>query len=206
MLQKTGGLNEAPHARKSRRYRFDIKRLSADCEANYARLCSLLPGLGQIAAERGWPAGSQRALSVGSGAVANIDVLEQCPFTTVLQLRFSLLGNGDTVHAQSGGCEEGAAARVLSDVAAASTLHMQVRLYHDVRMAEVITVSGRRSALASYDYPNAAMFQPDEKAQQNRFLAEWLGRILRDGQVCDEGCDTGMRHARGAEILPLAQQ
>jgi uncharacterized protein YqiB (DUF1249 family) len=33
------------------------------------------------------------------------------------------------------------------------------------------------------------MFQPDEKEQQNRFLAEWLGKCLRYGMASETCCD-----------------
>ncbi|WP_240615600.1 DUF1249 domain-containing protein [Alteromonas facilis] len=51
---------------------------------------------------------------------------------------------------------------------------MQVRLYHDAKVAEVIQ-SQQISALApSYPYPNTRMHQKNEKHQVNCFLAEWL--------------------------------
>lgn len=59
--------------------------------------------------------------------------------------------------------------------------YMQVRLYHDARMAEVC-VSQQISRLhPSYDYPNPAMHQRDEKEQCNHFLAEWLRFCLAHG-------------------------
>ncbi len=59
--------------------------------------------------------------------------------------------------------------------------YMQVRLYHDARMAEVC-VSQQISRLnPSYDYPNADMHQRDEKERCNHFLAEWLRFCLTHG-------------------------
>ena len=52
---------------------------------------------------------------------------------------------------------------------------MTVRLYHDARMAEVLTSQQISRLRPRYDYPNSKMHLPDEKFQVNRFLAEWLG-------------------------------
>jgi hypothetical protein len=51
---------------------------------------------------------------------------------------------------------------------------MQVRLYHDARVAEVIKNQRIGSFNASYSYPNQRMHQKNEKQMVNRFLAEWL--------------------------------
>lgn len=60
---------------------------------------------------------------------------------------------------------------------------MVVRLYHDARMAEVISSQGVRQVKPRYDYPNADMHQQDEKNQINQFLNEWLHLCLEMGQV-----------------------
>jgi uncharacterized protein YqiB (DUF1249 family) len=36
-----------------------------------------------------------------------------------------------------------------------------------------------------YQYPNASMYQRDEKAQQNRYLGEWLSLCLSHGHSLD---------------------
>lgn len=51
---------------------------------------------------------------------------------------------------------------------------MQVRLYHDVRMAEVLQTQHVKVAQGSYDYPNRNMHQPNEKELVNLFLTEWI--------------------------------
>jgi uncharacterized protein YqiB (DUF1249 family) len=58
---------------------------------------------------------------------------------------------------------------------------MVVRLYHDARSAEILDLEGRGQLDGLYAYPNRNMHQPDEKAQQNRFLAEFLGISLELG-------------------------
>ncbi|MGL4714478.1 MAG: DUF1249 domain-containing protein [Aeromonas sp.] len=58
---------------------------------------------------------------------------------------------------------------------------IEIRLYHDVRMAEVCAAQQISRLQPSYDYPNKKMHQRDEKEQVNLFLAEWLKFCLRHG-------------------------
>jgi hypothetical protein len=60
---------------------------------------------------------------------------------------------------------------------------MSIRLYHDARLAEVLTTQDIRQVKPRYDYPNIQMHQQDEKQQTNQFLNEWLHLCLRLGQV-----------------------
>jgi len=60
---------------------------------------------------------------------------------------------------------------------------MTIRLYHDARMAEVISSQDVRQVKPRYDYPNVQMHQQDEKQQINQFLNEWLHLCLHQGQV-----------------------
>jgi uncharacterized protein YqiB (DUF1249 family) len=73
----------------------------------------------------------------------------------------------------------------LSENAQQSLLHpsMQVRLYHDARLAEVISSQGIARLKPRYDYPNEAMHHPDEKWQVNSFLHDWLKMALAHGQA-----------------------
>ena len=59
---------------------------------------------------------------------------------------------------------------------------MVIRLYHDARLAEVISNQGIRQIKPRYDYPNKQMHQPDEKQQINIFLKEWLQLSLQLGR------------------------
>ncbi|WP_420808042.1 DUF1249 domain-containing protein [Aeromonas cavernicola] len=58
---------------------------------------------------------------------------------------------------------------------------IEIRLYHDVRMAEVCAAQQISRLKPRYDYPNKEMHQRDEKEQVNLFLAEWLKFCLRHG-------------------------
>ena len=60
---------------------------------------------------------------------------------------------------------------------------MSIRLYHDARMAEVISSQDIHQVKPRYDYPNKQMHQQDEKQQINQFLNEWLHLCLTHGQV-----------------------
>ena len=60
---------------------------------------------------------------------------------------------------------------------------MSVRLYHDARMAEVITSPNTGAFAPSYDYPNSKMRQRNEKLMINIFLAEWLQFCLKNKPV-----------------------
>lgn len=51
---------------------------------------------------------------------------------------------------------------------------LTVRLYHDVRSAEVLAAQNIGRIKASYDYPNLHMHQKNEKFMVNVFLTEWL--------------------------------
>jgi uncharacterized protein YqiB (DUF1249 family) len=60
---------------------------------------------------------------------------------------------------------------------------MSIRLYHDARMAEVISSQDIHQVKPRYDYPNKYMHQQDEKQQINQFLNEWLHLCLTHGKV-----------------------
>jgi uncharacterized protein YqiB (DUF1249 family) len=89
-------------------------------------------------------------------------VKECAPYTTMIELRL---------------------ARPLFADMPAPTLH--VRIYHDASLAEVMGASGLRPPRPRYSYPNAGMYQRDEKAQQNRYLGEWLSLCLSLGRSLD---------------------
>ena len=57
----------------------------------------------------------------------------------------------------------------------------EIRLYHDVRMAEVCAAQQISMLQPRYDYPNQKMHHRDEKEQVNLFLADWLRFCLKHG-------------------------
>lgn len=62
-----------------------------------------------------------------------------------------------------------------------------VRMYHDAKVAEVLSGLNQGMLPPVYPYPNTLMKQPDEKIQLNRFLSEWLSFCLEFGQAHSMG-------------------
>ncbi|WP_298186787.1 DUF1249 domain-containing protein [uncultured Pseudomonas sp.] len=135
------------------RYRVDLVELQAACEANYARLMQLLPAMRE--------GGEARHVALSQGeqqfGVLTLAVLETCPYTSTLSVRQE--PNLDWLPLPQ----------------------LEVRVYHDARMAEVVGAQSARRFHGRYPYPNAAMHQPDEKTQLNLFLGEWLSHCLACG-------------------------
>lgn len=59
---------------------------------------------------------------------------------------------------------------------------MNVRLYHDARVAEVVYPNYHQRVKPSYGYPNPDMHQKDEKYQVNAFLGDWLSACVENGR------------------------
>jgi len=135
------------------RYRVDLLELQAACEANYLRLMRLLPEM------RNRPDTRRIAMSQGDRllGVLVLSVTESCPYTTTVQI-------------SQQDC-----------LPWLPVPQLDVRVYHDARMAEVIGAENARRFRGIYSYPNAQMHQPDEKNQLNLFLGEWLGHCLACG-------------------------
>ena len=60
---------------------------------------------------------------------------------------------------------------------------VDVRLYHDAEIAEVIRYQQHRKFNPRYAYPNAKMHQVDEKSKINQFLGELLAHCLLNARV-----------------------
>jgi len=138
-----------------RKNRFDLASLQAQCALNYARLLRLLPQIRQI--------GSRKQVALTRGrhdwGVLNLQVVEVCPWTSSVQLAHDYAGTW--LHLPS----------------------LVVRVYHDLRLAEVIAAQNQRPLHSRYPYPNAAMHQPDEKSQLNGFLGQCLNHCLAIGHA-----------------------
>ena len=98
-----------------------------------------------------------REFTVGRARV-RLEVAERCRYTTI----FRVLQQG-------------------SDKLWLGGLKIEVRVYHDARMAEVGMFQSHRRVEGRYQYPNVRMYQQDEKCQQNQFLADWLDHCLHNG-------------------------
>ncbi len=173
--------------------------MASDCEANYLRLCRLLPELVGLAATAKYTSGNngrmtfiaaekklEIELPTPKPAMLVLKIVEQSRFTSLVELQI-LNGGLYLVNDEQAGSvmieQSMNYNHFLNLMVTNRNLSMLVRLYHDARMAEVVAYSGEKAGLASYEYPNEMMFQPDEKAQQNRFLAEWLSISLKHGMA-----------------------
>lgn len=137
-------------------YKVDLSALHAQCEANYVRILRLFPD---------YESSNQRRFAVGQEQL-NLEVLERSRYTTVF--RFQSWSRNVSPEAPS--------RRWLQP------LRLDLRAYHDAAMLEVIAFQSSGRTEGRYSYPNRHMLQPDEKKQQNRFLADWLEHCLLNGE------------------------
>ncbi len=140
--------------RRRKKYVPDLQELGALFEGNYLRLMKLVHLLGdeQMAVEFDLHTEQRFVGRVG------LRVLDTGKYTLTLYLE-QLSAAGPWVNDPK----------------------MTVRLYHDARVAEVISCHGHSRIQPANAYPNRFMHHPDEKSQLNHFLAEWLGFCLRYG-------------------------
>lgn len=111
-----------------------------------------------------------RTFSIGtdsSTVKVMLQVTEEHPYTTMLELQ-----------------QQGIPSQWLQPQ------RMQVRMYHDANMAEVMSYQQHNQIEGRYSYPNSQMRLPDEKMQLNLFLAQWLDLCLQHGLHLTESCTT----------------
>ena len=140
---------------RKRRYIPDLVSDMAECDANYIRLIRLFP---DIAVQDSLEFGIETTTT--DGAVVNIEINERCPYTTMLRVKVT---NED-------------------DKPWVKWPFLEVRLYHDVKSAEVVSFERHRNFQYRYSQPNPKMYQPDEKSQINRFLGELLTFCAEHGR------------------------
>lgn len=138
----------------NRRYVPDLRKMAAACEGNYVRLNKLLPNF-ELGYEKTFSVKSDRH----QGKVTLV-VVESFPYTSTIRVE-----------------QENTSSQWLQSPS------MLVRLYHDARSAEVTSYQNQKRIEGKYLYPNEHMRMPDEKAQLNQFLAEWLTHCLKHGHA-----------------------
>ena len=143
------------------RYCPNLASDGAECDANYIRLCRLMPEMAEndkieygVASEH------------HESARISMNVVERCRYTTIVAMYFS------NVSTLTAGRWVGLCA-------------MQIRVYHDLKTAEVVSCDQVRQLQSRYEYPNAGMQHPDEKSQMNHFLGEILSHCLANGHALD---------------------
>ncbi|MFT5577265.1 MAG: hypothetical protein ACI9WS_000014 [Paraglaciecola psychrophila] len=154
-----------------KKYSIDLAGLMAECEANYLRLMKLLP---QLATE------DRRELVVELIAqhpvCFRLQIIERCKYTTMVEISQRPLITAEP----SGDTDDGGADKLRRWI---SSPTFSLRIYHDARMAEVISYDNHHRLHIKYDYPNNNMYHSDEKGQLNALLGEWLSHCLNHGRA-----------------------
>lgn len=141
---------------QQKKYRPNLTTLLNLCEVNYMLLLRIIAKHEVV--------GEQREFFISDFLNYRIAVNEVTRYTTLITIKQQASIEG-------------------YDLAEFFKPQMVVRLYHDARMAEVISNQYVSQIKPRYDYPNERMHMPDEKQQINRFLKEWLQLCLQLGQV-----------------------
>lgn len=139
----------------TRRYIPDLSAQNAVCEANYLRLEKLLGDMEHSRYRYRWSGQGEQKVRMRA------DIIERFKFTTTLTL-----------------VKENQSLPKPMD-----QFQLTIRMYHDARMAEVVTWQSGRQFSGVYPYPNDRMYQIDEKAQANVYLGEWLAHLMQHGQT-----------------------
>ncbi len=148
-------LYSIPPISRRKGYVPSLSQLSAMAESNYVRLSKLLPDQ---------KAGTQLTFSLRSSShpdfTISITIEEVHRYTTMLRME-----------------------HIGTSIPGVPAMRLHIRLYHDAGMAEVIRYQNRKVSQGAYQYPNASMHHPDEKAQWNQFLTECLEHCLAKGHT-----------------------
>lgn len=159
---------------QSKKYHPKLSTLMSLCEINYMLLIRLLANNDEDII------GKERNFFISDFLAYNIKTLEITRYTSLISICQEMpnANKEDVEHFKN--LDEKNKKNLLSSI-----LHpkMTIRLYHDARMAEVISNQDIRQVKPRYDYPNNKMHLPDEKEQINIFLKEWLQLCLKLGQV-----------------------
>lgn len=143
------------------RYCPNLASDGAECDANFIRLCQLMPEMADNdKIEFGITSKHDESVRI------SMEVKERCKYTTTVAMYFSNMST--TVTNQWVGLRA-----------------MEIRVYHDLKTAEVVSCDHVRQFKSRYEYPNAGMQHPDEKSQMNHFLGEILSHCLANGHAVD---------------------
>jgi len=96
-------------------------------------------------------------------AKINIHVVACYKYTTLIEIKFNALD----------GC------KLLPECV------LKIGLYHDARVAEVLSFQGKAQLEPYYKYPNKDMYHKDEKRQLNVFLNDVMILYNTYGTVCE---------------------
>jgi len=120
-------------------------------ECNYIKLRNLAPELETLPV---------LTISKAPGALAlHLTIVERCKFTTTVNLTYSFSDSRGAYPAPD----------------------LQVRIYHDAQVAEVISCGRRRGRRQAQYNRLHHRYSLLEKWRMNRFLQKWLGYCLMQG-------------------------
>lgn len=163
---------------RTSRYRIDLVRQMADCDANFIRLLKLMPELESfrhasiVAAQDVEPA--EKASQQGDNPRYAREFVIHSPAGEEIRIRIGVL----EVFRYTSTLAVTQITRVSQWIDPPVIL---VRVYHDAATAEAIAYQGHKAFLARYAIPNSRMYHQDEKRQINEFLGEWLSLCLQAG-------------------------
>jgi uncharacterized protein YqiB (DUF1249 family) len=148
--------------RDQQRYSPSLDQMIGQCTVNYVQLLKLFPNIRDLAK------GDiiRFHLSALNQAIVTCTITEAAPYTTFLTFSQEVLSDQPLVDPLQ--------------------LRINVRLYHDAQLAEVVDAEQKSVLPGRFSYPNRRMYQVDEKAQCNRFLGEWLAYCRQHGLACDQ--------------------
>ena len=155
---------------QSKKYQPRLSTLMNLCEVNYMFLVRLLASHNDEEA-----VGDERCFFISDFLSNKITILEITRYTSLVSIRQELPKTKAVVTGEDNNNKT-----VFDHILRPK---MIIRLYHDARMAEVISNQDIKQVKPRYDYPNSKMHLPDEKEQINQFLKEWLQLCLKLGQV-----------------------
>ncbi|MBA6351560.1 MULTISPECIES: DUF1249 domain-containing protein [unclassified Colwellia] len=155
---------------QSKKYQPRLSTLMNLCEVNYMFLVRLLASHNDEEA-----VGDERCFFISDFLSYKITILEITRYTSLVSIRQELPKTKAVVTGEDNNNKT-----VFDHILRPK---MIIRLYHDARMAEVISNQDIKQVQPRYDYPNSKMHLPDEKEQINQFLKEWLQLCLKLGQV-----------------------
>ena len=137
---------------QSKKYSPDLATHIAECDMNYHKLLKLF---GEMRSKKT----KTIAVSFADKIVkVRIVVLDRGPYTTIVSIdQVKRKGEWNFIPSSS------------------------VRIYHDAKSAEVVSIENQRVFHGAYEYPNKKMRQPDEKEQINKFLGEILSLCIEKG-------------------------
>ena len=175
--------------RLKKRYTVNFPKHLSICEFNYHRLMRLLP---QHQERKQW----RYLLGEGAGEMAIvIELKESAKYTTTVHIAvYSRLQkpmawvkkqHKRAFNSTSYKCSTEQPHKPSFISNGAKHYSIEVRIYHDATLAEVIAWQGQRRFKPIHEYPNPKMYQRDEKAQLNAFLGDLLGFCLEKGRIME---------------------